>query len=194
MTRQTTAPLDQFNLSTSNRPAREVARLALDGELDLSPAYQRGLTWTTDQKIGLVRSYMTGVPVPAVIINDRLFGPWPKGTDGSPEGWYAYATIDGKQRISATIEWFTGELLVPASWFSPDSVTRTEDTDDGPYVRYTDLTDVEQRAQALCSMLPMIEAKVSTVEEEAELYLLVNGAGTPQQQTDMDRAAVIAHQ
>jgi hypothetical protein len=35
---------------------------------------------------------------------------------------------------------------------------------------------------------------VSTVAEEAEIYLLVNGAGTPQTDADMANAARIAAQ
>jgi hypothetical protein len=40
--------------------------------------------------------------------------------------------------------------------------------------------------------LPCVRARVDTVAAEAAIYLLVNGAGTPQSTTDLARAAAIA--
>ena len=85
--------------------------------------------------------------------------------------------------------WFSGRIAVPTSWFSADVVEKTEDTNDGPYVRYTGLARPEQRHQALRFQLPTVEARVATVEDEASLYLLVNGEGTPQTDESMTNAA-----
>ena len=181
MTRQTSAPIEAHQTQTSSRSAREIARNFTDPDGDLSPEYQRGSVWTDDQRINLVRSWLMGLPIPAVIINDRLFGPWPDGgPDGTPLGGYSYAVIDGKQRIETAIAWFGGDLAVPASWFPAEVVEDTEDTNDGPYVRYTGLIKSERRHQGLRFQLPTVEARVATIEEEASLYLLVNGEGTPQ--------------
>lgn len=193
MTRQTSEPIDTYGLQANSRSAREVARNFTDPDGDLSPEYQRGSVWTEDQRINLVRSWLMGVPVPAIIINDRLFGPWPGGgPDGTPLGGYCHAVIDGKQRVETAIAWFSGDLAVPASWFPSDAIESAEDTDDGPYVRYTGLTRTAQRFQDRRFQLPTVEAKVSSIEEEAELYLLVNGAGTAQTSEDMGNAARVA--
>lgn len=191
MTRQTTAPIYSRSLQASGRAARELARIFSGNDGDLSPEYQRGSIWTEDQRIALVRSWLMGVPIPAVIINDRIFGPWPTDTSG-PVGGYAYSAIDGKQRIETAIAWFEGTLAVPASWFSADDIEKSEATNDGPYVRYSGLSLPEQRHQALRFQLPTVEAKVATIQEEAELYLLVNGGGTPQADEDMANAARVA--
>lgn len=193
MTRQTNAPIQSFESQSSARSAREIARIFEEDDGDLSPEYQRGSVWNEDQRINLVRSWLMEVPIPSIIINDRLFGPWPNGgPDGTPMGGYSYAVIDGKQRIETAMAWFSGNLAVPASWFPAEVVEETTDTNDGPYVYYTGLTRPERRHQALRFQLPTVEARVSTVKEEANLYLLVNGEGTPQTSDSMANAARVA--
>ena len=132
-------------MQASNRSAREIARIFSDGDGDISPEYQRGSVWTEDQRIALVRSWLMGVPIPSIVINDRIFGAWPNDKRG-PSGGYAYSAIDGKQRIETAIAWFGGEFAVPASWFAPGDVEVTEETEDGPYVRYTGLAIAERPA------------------------------------------------
>jgi hypothetical protein len=190
-TRQTAAPLTHRNLQASNRSAREMARIFSSEDGDISPEYQRGSVWTEDQRMALVRSWLMGVPIPAVVVNDRIFGAWPKDRTGPIGGW-AYAVIDGKQRIETAVAWFTGQLAVPASWFDPAVVVTTELTDDGPYVRYSGLVMSEQRGQGVQFQLPTVEAQVGTLQEEAELYLLLNGTGTPQSSEALANAARVA--
>lgn len=193
MTLQTATPIKAAPMQASARGAREIARIFTEDNGDLSPAYQRGTVWTTDQRIALVRSWLMGLPIPAVIINDRIFGPWPDGgPNGTPQGGYTYAAIDGKQRIETAIAWFEGDLAVPASWFPADEVEHAEDTEDGPYVRYTGLTRPGQRYCVNRFQLPTVEAMVATIEEEASFYLLVNGEGTPQADSDIANAARVA--
>jgi hypothetical protein len=91
-----------------------------------------------------------------------------------------------------TVQMFMeSDLAVPASWFPADRVDATEDTDDGPYVRYAGLSRVAQRFFEN-KPAPVAEAHVKTVREEAAIYLRVNGSGTPQSDEDIARAAGIA--
>lgn len=179
-------------MQASNRSAREIARIFSSDDGDISPEYQRGSVWTEDQRIALVRSWLMGVPIPSIVVNDRIFGPWPSNHTG-PMGHFAYSVIDGKQRVETAIAWFEGEFAVPASWFDPASVEITEETEDGPYVRHTGLIASERRHQGNSFHLPTVEAQVATLEEEAELYLLLNGAGTPQSAEAMANAARVAN-
>lgn len=190
MTHQTSSPLRHHSLSASNRSAREVTRIVSDG--DLSPAYQRGSVWTNEQRIALIKSWLIGLPIPAVIINDRFEGPWPTRRDGLPMGGHFSAVIDGKQRIETATMWFDGKLPVPATWFPADQVRETTLTSDGDYVTFLGLTTVARRYFVNRALLPVIETHVGSVEEEAELYLLINGQGTAQGNDDMDRAAKVA--
>lgn len=82
--------------------------------------------------------------------------------------------------------------MVPASWFPPEYVAMTHETDDGPYVRYTGLTEVGRRVFDRTAHLPFGTAAVGTVEAEAAIYLRVNGGGTAQTDADMSRAANVA--
>lgn len=194
MSFHTDAPLVHRSLHASNRQAREVARLVLDGDLDVAPAYQRPSVWRTAQRIGLVKSWLTGVPVPAVMINDRGTMSWRRANGSSPvdNGGPSYVVVDGRQRIETAVAWFSGDLAVPASWFKRDAVVETIAKPDGRYVTFHGLTQVEQRLMTNRAMLPVIEANATTVAEEADLFLLINGAGTPQTAEDMDRAASYA--
>lgn len=191
MTRQTTEPLYHMSLGATNRFAEFFVRTVERGDMTLDAPYQRGLVWTDDQRIALVRSWMMGLPIPVVIINDRTHGAWVRNVADEDLG-PAYAVIDGKQRICTAIAWFAGDFAVPASWFPPEHVETTEDTDDGPYVRYTGLNRVGQRFAENRCVLPCAEGRLESVEAEAEVYLLVNGGGTPQTDEDMANAAQVA--
>lgn len=197
MTYQTDAPIQHHSLGATNRFADFYVRAVQEGLMLLDAPYQRGDVWTVEQRMGLVRSWLMGVPIPVVIINDRMSPFWEGkplfDRHGEPErDGYAYSVIDGKQRIQTAIMWLGGELAVPASWFPAEHVETTEDTDDGPYVRFTGLTAVGRRFADSRCVLPCAEGKLPTVEHEAEVYGLVNGAGTPQTGEDMARAAAVA--
>lgn len=192
MTFQTDAPLTHRSLHASNRSAREVARLAVEGEIDLNAPYQRPSVWTVTQRMLLVKSWCLGIPVPAIYLNDRGTHAWKVANGGrSPldHGEAYYVVVDGKQRLESAVAWFFGDLAVPASWFAADAIETTIDTDDGAYVTYDGLTVVAQRHFTNRAMLPTIEANATTVAEEADLFMLVNTGGTEQTQADLDNAA-----
>lgn len=193
MTRQTTAPLEHMSLQATNRFADFFVRNVERGNMLLDPPYQRGDVWDTGQRMALVRSWLMGLPIQAVVINDRTSPDWNRANPQDRDGCgYAYAVIDGKQRILTAIAWFGGTLLVPASWFPAAHVETPEDTEDGPYVRFTGLNRVGQRFAENRCVLPCAEGRLATVTEEAEVYLLVNGGGTPQTDADMANAARVA--
>ncbi|MFE6274073.1 DUF262 domain-containing protein [Streptomyces goshikiensis] len=195
MSRQTPLPLEHRNLRTSDRSPLDIAA-GLRGvpELDLDPPYQRGDVWTADQRIALVRSWLTGTPTGVVILNDRTTAQWLKasGYDPAERGEPLYAVIDGRQRITTARLWADGELAVPASWFLPGDVAVTEATEDGPYVRFTGLTDAGRLKFGNRAHLAVATAKAATVAEEAAVYGLVNGGGTPQTPADLANAADVA--
>jgi hypothetical protein len=187
MTRQTDQPLEHRSLNATNREAIGLAKLVEEGDLLLDTPYQRGDVWTLDQRVALVKSWLLGLPIPAMIIADRM-ARWGSGADLGP----AYAMIDGKQRTLTAIAWYSSEFAVPASWFPADQVHTMEDTEDGPYVRFTGLTTVGKRRFMRMAQLPVCEARARDEREEAEIYLLVNGAGTAQTDDDLNRAQRVA--
>jgi hypothetical protein len=195
MTRQTSEPLQRLPISTSNRQARWLVKQVADGELDIDPPYQRGAVWSEDQRVALMRSLLAGLPVPSIIINDRHRREWADRAAynrDNPTGRSSYVVIDGKQRLLALRAWFDGQLAIPASWVPAEEVAHAEDTDDGPYVRATGLTELGRRMTGERILLAVGEAQANSVREEAEIFMLVNGGGTPQSDDDMARAARVA--
>lgn len=185
-TMQTSQPITHISFQAGQRTAREIARIAIDGQLDLNPPYQRGTVWSTVNRLNLVRSWLSGMPVPAVVINARHDSRWTGTHD------FGYAAVDGKQRIETAVLWFSGQLPVPASWFEADRVVTTIDTEDGPYVTFTGLTIEAQRHVSNRAFLPVLEVNVATVAEEAALFGLVNTAGVAQDADDLARARAVA--
>jgi hypothetical protein len=193
MTLQTTAPIGHLSLKTTFPSARELVRLVGDGLMTAELPYQRRSVWTRRQRIALIGSWLSGTPIPAVIINDRDSPGWYQANGGSLGDGPCYAVIDGKQRIETAAAWFAGEFAVPASWFDRGDVTQAESTGDGAYVRYPGLSrGARTRFAVDIAHLPQATARVPTIEAEAAIYLRVNGAGTPQSAGDLARAAAIA--
>ena len=153
----------------------------------IDPPYQRGPRWSTDQRIDLMRSWLQGAPIPAVVLNERCHAAWRRD---DPQMQINYAVVDGRQRLETALAWQDGRLAIPASWLPADWVHTIEHTDDGPYVRATGLHQPRRIARVM--ELPCVRAQVGTVAAEAALYPLVNGAGTPQSTRDLARAAAIA--
>lgn len=192
---QSDAPLKNVSMDASQRSAREIARMAAEGDVEVDTPYQRGSVWNNEQKVNLIRSMLLGVPIPSIIVNNRGTRNWE-----AANGWSAYepdrslyGVIDGKQRIEAARDWFEGKLQVPASWFDAEVVEHTVKTDDGPYVTYNDLTLTGRRLMNNRAFFSIVEAQLPSIKAEANMYLLVNGAGVAQTDADYDRVEKIAN-
>ncbi|MFI5748880.1 hypothetical protein ACIBBE_23795 [Streptomyces sp. NPDC051644] len=152
-------------------------------------------TITGKAPMALVRSWLTGLPTGVVILSDRENPQW-TGVNGDvyTTGTAKWAVVDGKQRLLTAQSWFTDNLAVPASWFAPNLIAETEQTEDGPYVRHSGLTRPGRLKFKHRAMLQVSEFKTAaTLADEAVMFLLVNGGGTPQTDQDMQRALDIAH-
>ena len=189
MTRQTRAPLTRLPTTAGLWSIEEYTSRIRRGEMLLDPPYQRGPRWSDQQRIDLMRSWLQGVPVPAAVLNERMSPVWQR-TD--PDLRVSYSVVDGLQRLETALAWQDGHLAIPASWLPADWIHTTEITDDGPYLRVTGLHN-PRRVDRLMD-LPCVRARLTSVAAEAALYLLVNGAGTPQSTADLARAAAIAAQ
>jgi Protein of unknown function DUF262 len=188
MTYQTREPVRDMRMNVSALTWGDLTRQVQADELTYDLPYQRGAVWTAGQRIMLVYSILAGTPVAALILNHR---PWDKVIAADGTQLPSAAVVDGKQRLMTFRMLMEGDLAVPASWFPADRVTATEATGDGPYVRYPGLTRPAQRFLETTAV-PAAEANVTTIAEEAAIYLRVNGSGTPQTSEDIARAAGIA--
>lgn len=190
----TTAPFGHQTLTPSNRMATETVRNVNDGTTIVDPPYQRGDVWSDDQRRLLIASALRGLPIPAIIVNDRGTPNWAKNNGGYPDrGLGLYAIVDGKQRVETFRQFFDSELAVPASWFNPEDIEASIIGADGTeWITFDGLTKRSQRRCENHFNIPTITAQAATVEEEAELYLTVNGAGVAQSDDDLANAARVA--
>lgn len=174
--------LQSLNLQPSTRSVMHfLPRAGEEDYLELNPPYQRGTVWQVEQRQALFYSLLRGVPVGAVTVNDR-FRANRRASDA------AYAVVDGKQRIETLRLFAADEFAIPADWMGDRDVL-DEDAEGG--VRWSGLSEVgRRRIQNL--PLPTIEAAVPTIEEEAQLYLLINESGAEQTDADIRRAREFA--
>ncbi|KQP62899.1 hypothetical protein ASF47_17965 [Nocardioides sp. Leaf285] len=188
-------PLKRLPLHATSGTARGLANEVSDGDIDLDPPYQRGSAWSQAQRVNLIRSLRLGVPVPAVVLNDRHAPAWyaaNPGHDRSNPSRSTYAVIDGKQRLETLRDWFEGSLPVPASWFEPEEIATTIPTPEGPHVTWHGLTPTARAVMGTEATMPRIYAALPTVQAEAEMYLLLNTGGTEQRAADLANAAEVA--
>lgn len=192
-TLQTTEPITKLRGDHSARTLSWFADLADCGDLtefDPDPPYQRGHVWGDHRRRLLILSLMQGLPIGAIIINDRPRGGFHEPAYGPPHSKtptrnWAYSVIDGKQRITTLAMWMRGDLAVPASWFPTSEIVATEDTDDGPYVRMTGLL-VRQRRFFSNIPVPVVTAQVRTLAEERDVFVRINSGGVAQGDSDED--------
>ncbi len=179
--------LPEYSLKPLNRPADFL--LFRREKLDLEAPYQRGSVWDLGRRQNLLRSMLMGLPIGAVVLNKRYSDRHPVRIQSGSHPEALYGIIDGKQRIEALRAMADGEFGIPAEWvperfrgalvdveFRDQLVPGVRvDSEDHPFFAH------------LCNFpIPAIEAEVATIEEEAEIFLLINFAGVAQ--TDADRA------
>ncbi len=73
-------------------PIAQFRQYAMDGEMDLSPSYQRADVWPTADAQLLIESVLRGIPLPSVILLQR------NTSDGD-----RYEIVDGKQRLTSLL-------------------------------------------------------------------------------------------
>ncbi len=90
---QTIKPWDpkQIRITTKHFSLREIVDQIKEGDIDLSPDFQRGYVWKSRQKTRLIESLLLGIPLPAFYFNQSDSG--------------SYQVVDGVQRLS-TIKLF----------------------------------------------------------------------------------------
>jgi hypothetical protein len=185
-TMQTDGPLKALRMSSTTRPMDTLIWWqSPEHGLDMDQPYQRGVVWGPTRQRNLIRSLLVRIPIPSLIVNDRLAAGF------THAGWsekrcLSNAVIDGKQRITSILRFLNGDLSVPASWFPADRVEETTDTEDGPYVTFPGLTVVGQRHFRNLT-IGICEGRVATLDAEAAVFDLVNFGGLAQGRTDDDR-------
>lgn len=190
------APLVNRNMQPTARNFRDLIGFWRDGQINMTPPYQRGDVWTVQQRQALIKSLLLGIPVAALVLNLRDNQAW-RDNEGDPT--HSYAVIDGKQRLTTVRMLFDGDLAVPADWFEPDWIKPSPDGPSWtPRVRHQGMVtwrDFELHAKRYMGqgfIIPVAEARLGSLAEEAEVYGLINQAGTAHTAAELNRARDVA--
>ncbi|RKX20224.1 MAG: hypothetical protein DRP51_06090 [Candidatus Zixiibacteriota bacterium] len=133
--------------------------------VDLEPEYQRGNVWTPEQKESLIDSIFKNVDIGKIAIIKRPWGP-----DGNvPLTPKLYEMLDGKQRLTALIEFFTGRFSYKGKY-------------------YNDLHPSDKNHFKYYS-LSYAETNNLTKEQKYRYFLKLNTTGTPVDPAHMERVA-----
>jgi hypothetical protein len=85
----------KIRITTKAFTLREVVEQIADGDIDLSPDFQREYVWKTRQRTRLIESVLLGIPLPAFYFNQAENG--------------SYQVVDGVQRLSTISLFMRGE-------------------------------------------------------------------------------------
>lgn len=168
--------LPRASLTVTNRPI-EFLSYYLD-HLDTNPPYQRGTVWGLERKRALWFSLLSGIPIPALVVNDRLSAEF---SDTGEESCAWFAIVDGKQRISAITGFLLGGFSLDGAWFTHADSGRPMEG----WVFHSDLDLATQRRLKHLT-IGVCEGRMASMDAERELFELVNFGGLAQGDVDPD--------
>lgn len=149
-------------MSITSRPLDTIQHWKKEGYLLLDPPYQRGDVWGYTRRKNLIRSILLGIPIPSIVVNDRFAAGWGE----------EISVIDGKQRMTTLLQFLTNELEIPGEWYDLSGL-----------VKFLDLPKPEQRRFSMAP-IPFCESRLLTLEDEKEVFDLINFGGVPQGESD----------
>lgn len=170
--------LRTYHVSNTNRNIDFfLLRLEDDGgaRFDMDQPYQRGVVWGTKRKRNLIKSMLMGIPIPAIVINNRFDAKFRHPGYDRDRCW-AYAIVDGKQRMTTMHEFVTNVFSIPACWFRSGAEGQ---------LYWKDLTNSEQLHFRMTA-IPVAEGQFKTLAQEQELFDLINFGGLAQGESDED--------
>jgi len=128
-----------YNLGT-------LAQLVSEGTINLSPKYQRRFRWDLERQSKLIESFLMNVPVPPIFLNEDTYG--------------QYSVIDGKQRLNAIVDFFSGKLELTGLKVFHDINTKT-------------FRDIPSKLQSVVKTRPTIRAIIILRQSDKEVKLEV---------------------
>jgi len=147
---------DDIHLSYQQRDIYAILRLTFDDMgFDLDPDYQREHIWTEQQKIDLIDSIFRNIDIGKFTIIRRPWGNDPH----KPATPLLYEVLDGKQRITAIVDYFLNRFKYKGKYFS-ELCPR----DRGHFKHYR---------------ISYAECEPLTQEQKYRYFLKLNTCGTP---------------
>jgi hypothetical protein len=159
---------DDIRFSYSQRDISSLINLYLGKYgIDLDPEYQRGNVWKHHQKISLIDSIFNNIDIGKFAVIKRPWGP-----DGSkPLTPKLHEMLDGKQRLTAIIEFYLGMFTYKGKTF--DQLCPL----DKQHFKYYSVSEAETE--------PL------TDEQKYRYFLKLNTTGTPVDPEHMEKVAMM---
>lgn len=148
---------EKIRISTKHFSLREVVDQINDGDIDLSPDFQRDYVWSERQKTRLVESVLLGIPLPAFYFNQEA--------DGS------YQIVDGVQRLSTISAFMANEHTLRS--------THLEYLKDYNERKFRDLGTLELRRFRSTQIVVHVIEPTTPTDIKYDIFSRVNTLGSP---------------
>ena len=146
---------DDLTVTTITSSLENFLDMYAEGEYDFDPEYQRGLVWTKEQKQAFIKALMIGkAEIQPIFIRNPKKGEW------------GLEVLDGKQRLTAILEYVRGEFEVEGFYYKDLNNSDIRIFNYTPMV-YTEIKYYDNKV-GLTAM---------PTEQKIELFLQVNGYG-----------------
>lgn len=147
----------QIRITTKTFSVRELFSQIGEGELDLSPDFQRSFVWSPAKQVKLIESILLGIPLPAFYFNQDHQG--------------AFQVIDGVQRLTTIQRFMSNALPLNAGYleYLTDLEGMTYDTLESP---------VRRRFAGTQTVAHVIEPQTPD-EVKYDIFNRVNTGGSP---------------
>ena len=157
---------NDIHLNYSQRDMISLLHLSFSSYgVDLDPEYQRGNVWTPEQKVALIDSIFHNVDIGKFAIIKRPWGP----NKNVPITQKLYEMLDGKQRLTALVEFFTGQFSYKGKYYF-----ELHPRDQSHFTRYS---------------VSWAETADLTKEQKYRYFLKLNTTGTPVDPKHMEKVA-----
>lgn len=141
---------------------RELIQVYRDGDLELSPAYQRLFRWTEETKTKFIESILMGIPTPPIFIAQKKGSKW--------------TIVDGLQRISTILQ-LMGHLEVKELNGDVKPPFKFKSADKLPAIEGLEWETLNEDAQRIIKMTK-IDLKIILIEDniqaQYELFTRLN--------------------
>lgn len=153
-----------FNISFHNSQVGSLLTNYFSFGVDMEPEYQRGVVWELSDKQKLIESIFEGIEIGKFVFIHLGYG---------REGGPMYEILDGKQRLTAIVEFVTDRFQYKGKYFSELS------HEDQSYFESFSITMGETR-------------EIMTLEQKAQYFLRLNVSGVQQDEEHLDRVRKLA--
>jgi hypothetical protein len=114
------------------------------------PDYQRDYVWSNEDKINLIESIFDNIEIGRIVVHEEF-------NTKKPVDTWCFEIIDGKQRLSAILDYYKNKFAVRDKYFK-------------------DLSNLDKQNFKMI-LIPVTEVKNLNKKQQIELFIKVNTTG-----------------